>query len=147
MAPEYLALVRRYGVATVFADSDKYPSFADASGDFVYARLMLTESRHETGYPRERDRASGPTRARDWAHGGEADGLPRVEAAGRAEPQPRDVFMFFISGAKERAPAAAVATLEALLAELGCQPLADALSARKRPRGCRSSARGLAASS
>ena len=45
MTPEFLALVRRRGVATVFADSDKYPSFADASGDFVYARLMMTESK------------------------------------------------------------------------------------------------------
>ena len=37
-----------------------------------------------------------------------------------AERLPRDVFMFFISGAKERAPAAAVA----LLAELGLTPSA-----------------------
>ena len=49
MTAEFLALVRRYGVATVFADSDKYPSFADPSGDFFYARLMRTESRHDDG--------------------------------------------------------------------------------------------------
>ena len=29
MTPEFLALARRHGVATVFADSDEYPSFAD----------------------------------------------------------------------------------------------------------------------
>ncbi len=51
MCPEYLALARRHGVATVFADSDDYPSFADATGDFVYARLMRCEAARETGYP------------------------------------------------------------------------------------------------
>ncbi|MDB5966063.1 MAG: hypothetical protein JWQ72_2563, partial [Polaromonas sp.] len=34
MAPEFLALARRYKVATVFTDSDKFPSFADTTGDF-----------------------------------------------------------------------------------------------------------------
>ena len=118
MSPGYLALVRRHGVATVFADSDKYPSFADTSGDFVYARLMMTESRHKTGYPPERIRFWADA-ARTWAVGEAAEGLPRVEAAtGKAEP--RDVFAFFISGAKEQAPAAA----RAMLSELGLQPAA-----------------------
>ena len=118
MSAEFLALVRRHGVATVFADSDKHPSFADTSGDFVYARLMMTESRHKTGYPPERIRFWADA-ARTWAAGEAAEGLPRVEAAaGKAEP--RDVFAFFISGAKERAPAAA----RAMLSELGLQPAA-----------------------
>jgi uncharacterized protein YecE (DUF72 family) len=117
MSPEFLALVRRHGVATVFADSDKYPSFADTSGDFVYARLMKTESRHQTGYPAERIRFWADA-ARAWAAGGDAAELPKVEVEA-ARSGPRDVFAFFISGAKERAPAAA----KAMLAELGLQPL------------------------
>ena len=117
MTPEFLALVRRCGVATVFADSDKYPSFADTSGDFVYARLMMTESRHRTGYAPERIRAWADA-TRRWARGESAEGLPRLEPAA-AKTEPRDVFAFFISGAKERAPAAATA----LLAELGFEPL------------------------
>ena len=119
MTPEFLALVRRYGVATVFADSDKYPSFADPSGDLVYARLMMTESRHKTGYPPERIRFWADA-ARRWAKGEPADGLPRIEEASSPKPQPRDDFAFFISGAKERAPGAAAATLAAL----GFQPIA-----------------------
>ena len=117
MTPEFLALVRRHGVATVFADSDKYPSFADASGDFVYARLMMTESRHKTGYAPERIRFWAEA-ARHWAKGEAADGLPRIEAS-PAKAKPREVFAFFISGAKERAPGAATA----LLAQLGFKPL------------------------
>jgi len=119
MAAQYIALARRHGVATVFADSDDYPSFADVTGDFVYARLMRCESTCETGYPAQAI-AEWAERARSWRAGGEAAGLPRVEA----DPAPaaaRDVFMFFISGAKERAPAAATAALEAL----GLSPPAD----------------------
>ena len=119
MAAEYLALARRHGVATVFADSDDYPSFADATGDFIYARLMRCEPAQESGYP-EAAIAEWAERARAWSAGEEADGVPRIEPA--ATPRiPRDVFMFFISGAKERAPAAAVATLAAL----GMTPPAD----------------------
>jgi hypothetical protein len=44
--------------------------------------------------------------------------VPMLDTSHVAAAAPRDVFMFFISGAKERAPAAAVATL----AELGWSP-------------------------
>ena len=112
MAPEYLALARRYEVATVFADSDEYPSFADLTGDFVYARLMRTQPELGTGYPPPA-LAEWAAHAKGWAGGIEPAGLPRVEPMAAAK-QPRDVFMFFISGAKERAPAAAMALLERL---------------------------------
>jgi uncharacterized protein YecE (DUF72 family) len=82
--PAYLALARKYRCATVFTDSDDYPSFADLTGDFVYARLMRTESK-----------------------------VPRLAPAGKPAGS-RDVFMFFISGAKERAPAAAMGLIERL---------------------------------
>jgi len=115
MTPEYLALARRHGVATVFADSDEYPSFADLSGSFVYARLMRTEPEVETGYePRALDRWA--ERARTWVGGGEPEDLPRVEPVRANGAKPRDVFMYFISGAKERAPAAAMALIERLAA-------------------------------
>jgi uncharacterized protein YecE (DUF72 family) len=113
MTPEYVALARRYGVAMVFADSDEYPSFADPSADFIYARLMKTESRFESGYPPE-GIAGWAARARDWSEGREPAGLARVAAPANGESRPRDAYLFFISGAKERAPAAAVATLAAL---------------------------------
>ena len=116
MCPQYVALARRYGVATVFADSDDYPSFADATGDFIYARLMRCESSCLTGYP-EAVVTAWAARARAWAGGRDPDGLHRVDAS-TSTGVARDVFVFFISGAKERAPAAAVAMLE----ELGLTP-------------------------
>jgi uncharacterized protein YecE (DUF72 family) len=117
MDPAYVALARRYGVATVLADSVDYPSFADPSADFVYARLMKTESQHPSGYPAD-GIATWATRARRWTEGNEPEGLNRVTPSSGEEGEPRDVYLFFISGAKERAPAAAVATL----AELGLTP-------------------------
>ncbi|RZU02555.1 DUF72 domain-containing protein [Rivibacter subsaxonicus] len=105
---DYLALARRHGVATVFTDSDDYPSFADISGGFVYARMMRTDPALPEGCtPQALDQLAACARA--WRDGLEPAGLPRVEAPPAAPVAPRDVFMFFISGAKERAPAAAMA--------------------------------------
>ncbi len=44
--PEYLALARRHGVATVLTESDEYPALFDAQADLVYARIMRTEAAH-----------------------------------------------------------------------------------------------------
>lgn len=112
MSPEYLRLARKYKVATVFADSDDYPSFADLTGDFVYARLMRTRTELKTGYE-EKALDRWAERATAWASGGEPDDLPRVDRKPAAQ-RPREVFMYFISGAKERAPAAAMALIERL---------------------------------
>ena len=112
--PEYLALARKAGVATVFADSDDYPSFADLTGEFVYARLMRTLPEIESGYAGT-DLDAWTARAKRWAEGHEPADLPRVEAvAAPATAGPHDVFIYFISGAKERAPAAAMALIERL---------------------------------
>lgn len=110
MTPEFLALARKHGCASVFTNSLDYPSFADITADFVYARMMRTASEVPTGYPAQAlDRiAEG---ARLWREGGEPAGVPKIEAAAPSRA-PRDVFVFFISGAKERAPAAAVALIE-----------------------------------
>jgi uncharacterized protein YecE (DUF72 family) len=110
--PEYLELARRHRVATVFADSDEYPSFGDLTGDFVYARLMRTQADEATGYPRAAlDRWADVFTT--WAGGGEPEQVPRIGAAARKGPA-RDVFVYFISGAKERNPAAAMALIERL---------------------------------
>ncbi|MBC7994023.1 MAG: DUF72 domain-containing protein [Rhizobacter sp.] len=109
---EYLALARRYEMATVFTDSDEYPSFADLTGNFLYARLMRSQSQLPQGFkPAVLDGYAACAQA--WASGDEPEGLPRVQA--KATPaQPRDVFMFFISAAKERNPAAAMGLIERL---------------------------------
>jgi uncharacterized protein YecE (DUF72 family) len=114
LAPAFIDLLRERGIAAVFADTDEYPSFADVSADFVYARLMRAVSSQALGYPRQALDGWAQC-ARQWARGGVPDHLPIV---GTAPPPPvkggRDVFLFFISGAKERNPAAAIALRERL---------------------------------
>ncbi|MDQ3039571.1 MAG: DUF72 domain-containing protein [Pseudomonadota bacterium] len=102
----YLTLARRHGVATVFTDSPEHPSFADVTADFVYARLMRSRSKLATGYPGD-ELAAWAQRARLWAAGGDPDDLPRIGPA-KSSSARRDVFVFFISAAKERNPAAAM---------------------------------------
>jgi uncharacterized protein YecE (DUF72 family) len=101
---EFVALCRAAGVAIVYAQSDAYPAIADVTGDFVYARIETAVADEPAGYaPAELDRWA--TTAKAWAAGKEPDGLPYVTRD--AAPAPRDTFVFFISGAKERNPAAA----------------------------------------
>ncbi len=105
---EYLALARRHRVATVFTESDDYPSFADVTGDFVYARIMRADATQVEGCaPHALDQLAAC--ARVWRNGGEPAELPRVEPAPSAATAPRDVFLYFIGGDKEKAPAAAMA--------------------------------------
>lgn len=92
--PAYLALAHAHGCVTVATDSDKYPRLEDAEGAFAYCRLMRCQSDLPSGYPDEALDAWAAG-ARAWTQG----------------PRGRDVFIYFIDGAKEQAPAAALALL------------------------------------
>lgn len=92
---EFYDLARRHRVAIVFADDETFPAIDEPTADFTYARLMRTKEEIATGYaPAALGRWA--KRAKDWARRG-------------------DVFLYFISGAKLRAPAAA----QALIARVG----------------------------
>ncbi|HWU27273.1 MAG TPA: DUF72 domain-containing protein [Rhizomicrobium sp.] len=108
--PEFVALARKHGAAIVVADSAKYPLLADVTADFVYARLQRSQARIATGYAL-RDLDTWIERAKAWTSGVETN-LPLV--AQKAPKRSRDVFLYMINGAKERAPAAAIAFLERL---------------------------------
>ena len=103
----YVELVRSHRIPTVFTDSPKYPSLADLTGDFAYARLMRSESHVDTGYAAD-DLDTWTGRALQWAEGGDPAELPHVTAPAK-KAKAREVFIYFISSAKERNPAAAMA--------------------------------------
>lgn len=111
--PDFVALLRLHGIATVYTDSPKYPQLSDLAADFVYARLMRTQSELPAGYPPEAldDWAE---RARRWARGEEVEELPKASDQPAPAAVSRDVFVYFIDGAKERAPGAALALIERL---------------------------------
>jgi uncharacterized protein YecE (DUF72 family) len=104
VVPEFIDLLRAYGVALVCADTVEWPLLMDVTADFVYCRLHGSEELYASGYD---DAALDRWAARmaAWAHGGEPrDGM---RAAKKAAPRraARDVYVYFDNDAKVRAPA------------------------------------------
>ena len=93
--PAFIDMLRERNMAVVFADSDEFPCIDEQTADFTYARLQRSQEDIATGYDAKALDAWAK-RAKDWAEGD------------------RDVYIFFISGAKVRNPAAA----QALIAKL-----------------------------
>ncbi|HYC48190.1 MAG TPA: DUF72 domain-containing protein [Burkholderiales bacterium] len=106
----FIELARRHRCAIVFTDSEEYPRFGDVTADFVYARLVRAQAQLKTGYAAPALDAWAKV-AKTFARGGEPKEFPRLTKE-RARSAARDVFVFFINGAKERAPGAATALLE-----------------------------------
>jgi uncharacterized protein YecE (DUF72 family) len=94
---QYLDLLQKHDCTTVYADSEKFPAIPHARSPLAYLRLMRSEADCETGYAADalKPWAQG---ARDWV----------------AEGPNNESFVFFINGAKERAPAAAQTFLKLL---------------------------------
>lgn len=108
--PPFIALLRQFGIAVVYADHAKYPAIADITADFVYARLQTGKDTVKTAYPpKALDEWS--ERFKLWASGGEPDDLPRFDKVS-AKKQPRDVFGYVIHEGKIRAPAGAMELIE-----------------------------------
>jgi uncharacterized protein YecE (DUF72 family) len=90
----FMSLARERNIAVVTVESDKHPLIVEPTADFAYARLELSQSEEPTGYAKPALKKWART-ARDWEKKG-------------------DVFLYFISGAKERNPAAAMEMLKVL---------------------------------
>jgi uncharacterized protein YecE (DUF72 family) len=112
VVPSFIELLRKFSVGVAVIDSEKHPLIADITADFVYARLQRTSEKEKSGYP-SRALALWTKRARQWAAGDAPDDLAVLAAASRASGA-RDVFIYMISGAKVRAPAAAMALIDRL---------------------------------
>jgi len=109
--PAFFELLDKHGATVVYAEDDEFPKLAQLGSDFVVARLMQSQANEKAGYSKkEIDRFA--KMATDWS-------------------KKRDVFVFFISGAKENNPAAAMA----LQQKLGLKALAGPMPvvAKKAP--------------
>jgi len=93
--PEFFDLLREHRIAVARVDDAKHPAFDELTADFVYLRLRRCAEEEPTGYP--------PAALDDWA-----------ERARGWAAEGRDVFLYFINGAKVRAPAAAQALIQRL---------------------------------
>jgi uncharacterized protein YecE (DUF72 family) len=110
LVPEFIELLRKHSVAVVLVESAKHPLIPDVTSDFVYARLQGTSEKEKTGYP-AKALDVWAKRAKTWDTGGAPDDLETVGGKPPAKAK-RDVFIYMISGAKVRAPAAAMALIE-----------------------------------
>jgi uncharacterized protein YecE (DUF72 family) len=91
----FFALLRDRNIAVCIGDDPDYPAFDEITADFVYARLRSCKETEKTGYTPQALTAIA-NRFADHAKAG------------------RDAFVYFINGAKIRAPHAAMALIERL---------------------------------
>jgi uncharacterized protein YecE (DUF72 family) len=110
---EFATLSREFAIPIVFTDHATYPSFADVTGDFIYARLQKGVDSIPTAYP-SKELNAWAKRLRLWAQGKVPTDLPCIDAAAKPKPASRDVFAYVIHEGKVRAPAAAMALIERL---------------------------------
>ena len=106
--PSFVALLRRYRVALVVADTaGKWPYREDVTADFVYLRLHGDQELYASGYA-PRALARWARRISAWQRGAEPPDAHRI-AAPAPHPRSRDVYCYFDNDAKVRAPFDALA--------------------------------------
>lgn len=92
--PEFHDLLTKHDATVVYAEDDEFPKLRHQGSSFAVARLMQSQSDETGGYP--------------------AAEIGRFAKLVTGWSKKQDVFAFFISGAKERNPAAAMALQERL---------------------------------
>jgi len=108
----FVEMLRDANVAQVILDDPDHPMIADPTADFVYLRLERAQEEVETGYGDD-ELDAWAKRLAAYARGETPKDLPALGRA-PAPKTPREVFAFFISGAKVRNPAAAQAMIARL---------------------------------
>lgn len=108
---QFVDLARKHGAAIATACESDYPEIADATADFAYFRIMGSSESKKASY--------APAALNGWAERAckVAQGEAVADLEHVAEPEsgaPRDVFLFFISGYKERNPRAAMELIKRL---------------------------------
>jgi len=106
--PEFVALARKRGASIVYAHHAAYPEIADITGDFVYARLQRGADENPHCYP-DTELDGWAKRAALWAEGKQPGDLPYADPGSSAPEKPHDVFVYFITSGKVRAPHGAMA--------------------------------------
>jgi uncharacterized protein YecE (DUF72 family) len=104
LVPEFVALLRKYKVALVVADTaGKWPHVEDLAADFIYIRLHGDKELYASGYSTEALKRWGD-RIDAWQQGGQPkDAQLIVKKTPRARKS-RDVYCYFDNDIKVRAP-------------------------------------------
>ena len=103
VVPEFIALLRKYKIALVCADTVEWPRLMDVTSDFVYCRLHGSEVLYSSGYSKVAiEEWAGRVTA--WATGNESSDGNFASTKKAAILPKRDVFVYFDNDAKVRAP-------------------------------------------
>ncbi len=111
---QFVDLMRKASAAIVWSEEDGRTQIADRTADFAYCRLQRLRMNRKTGYDaKDLDRLA--QLCRSWEAGDAPKGLPYAgKRSDSVSSTGGDVFAFFINGAKERAPAGAMALAQIL---------------------------------
>jgi uncharacterized protein YecE (DUF72 family) len=111
--PEFVALLRRHGLALVVADTaGRWPYFEDQTADFAYVRLHGDEKLYVSGY--------SPSALAHWAkkiaafRRGVPGDAPVLACSEPAPPGARDVYVYFDNDVKVHAPFDAASLMQKL---------------------------------
>lgn len=117
LVPEFFALLRRYNIAFVFADTaGKWPYAEDLTANFAYCRLHGAEQLYVSGYTAQAIEWWA-ARIESWRRGTDIEDARLIAAPARPR-RAREVFVYFDNDAKVHAPFDA----RALATRLGIPP-------------------------
>lgn len=102
--PAFIALLRKYGVALVVADTaGKWPHIEDVTADFMYLRLHGDKELYASGYD-EAAIADWARKIRAWRDGGQPADARLVSDKAPRKRSKRDVYCYFDNDIKVHAP-------------------------------------------
>lgn len=112
--PAFIALLRKYKVALVMADTaGKWPYAEDLTADFVYLRLHGDAELYKSGYS-AKALEHWRQRIERWSAGGQVEDAVTLDSRKGPKRAAREVFCYFDNDVKVRAPYDARALIERL---------------------------------
>jgi uncharacterized protein YecE (DUF72 family) len=119
---EFIALLRRWGIGLVVADTVEWPLLMDVTSDFVYCRLHGNEQLYASEYS-DQELDQWARRIVRWARGGEVEDGRKASVKCGSRCSGRDVYVYFDNDMKVRAPFDAKRLKERVAALLACEEL------------------------
>lgn len=128
----FVALLRKYKVGLVVADTTEWPRLGDITADFVYARLHGSEQLYASGYS---DSALDDWARwfRSWSRSQSPREVDRLSSA-KSRVKVRDLFVYFDNDMKVKAPFDAMKLAKRLKVKAGLPPLEEFVQKKTRGR-------------
>lgn len=104
MNPDFVALLRKYDVALVIADTaGRFPYMEDVTSDFIYLRLHGEEELYASGYS-DQSLDFWSRRIKSWQRGSQPQDALTISEVDPPKRSHRDIYVYFDNDAKVFAP-------------------------------------------